>query len=73
MPADKDDKDKELDKVRQAQQFEQNSAWIADNLPLQWRRIYENCMSVGFDAEQSLKLVQTYILSFGSGPKMPPV
>lgn len=69
---DKDDKDKEIERIRQNQQFEQNAAWVADNLPLQWRRIYENCMFVGFDAEQSLKIVQTYILSFGSGDKKAP-
>ena len=72
MPLGKDDKDDDIEKIRQNQQFEQNSSWIGDNLPPMWRRMFESCKLSGFDDDQSLKLVQTFIIAQGTGDKKAP-
>jgi hypothetical protein len=51
--------------------FDQGAAWLADNLPPQWRRMYDNCIKEGFDTLDSLALVKAYIISQGQGDKRP--
>ncbi len=43
--------------------MDQAAAFLGDTFPPLWRRLYEGNLSQGFTEVESLKLVQTYILS----------
>jgi hypothetical protein len=46
--------------------FDQSAAFIADSLPALWRRMYDRLREEGFDAEQAMLLLRTYVhASFG--------
>ncbi len=49
------------DKLRA--QFEQSAAMVVEEMPPLWRQLYNKCLEEGFDNEQSLKLVEVFILS----------
>lgn len=42
---------------------DESSATLADYFAPFWRRLFENCAKEGFSEHDSLRLVQTYILS----------
>lgn len=44
------------------QEFDQALAAMRDSTSRLWWAIYQGCISVGFDTNQSFNLVQTYIL-----------
>lgn len=45
------------------QNLEQSTAFLADNFPPMWRRIYDNLKLVGFNELQAMELLKTYILA----------
>jgi len=49
--------------------YDQAAAFIGDNLPFLWFRIYSNCTLAGFDKQQALELVKAYIMSQGTNDK----
>jgi hypothetical protein len=53
-------------------EYEQSTAFLGEMLPGMWRRLYEGCKEKGFSEMESFKLVQTYIISQGSGNKVAP-
>lgn len=48
---------------KQQSEVDQSAAYLGEAFPPLWRRLYENCIERGFSESESLKLVQTYILS----------
>lgn len=46
-----------------AHNFDQSSAFIGDNFPPMWRRIYLGCIDAGFTPEDALSLLKVYIFS----------
>ena len=62
-----EDPTKGMSKSEQFQQFEQNSAMMADVFPVTWRRIYVNLVREGFTEEQSLSLLKAYIAGMAGG------
>lgn len=50
-----------------AQQAEQSVAFLSEYLSGMWWGLYEKCKEKGFTGDEALKLVQTYILSQGTG------
>ena len=43
--------------------IDQAAALLSDNFPPMWRRLYEALLDQGFTEVESMKLLQTYILS----------
>lgn len=48
---------------REQSNFDEAGAMLADSYPPFWRRMYCNLLKENFNEAESLKLVQTYILS----------
>lgn len=55
-----------LDPKKQ-QEIDQSAAFIGEQLPPVWKRIYDNCVAQGFSEVDSLQLVKTYMIaSYGT-------
>jgi hypothetical protein len=50
-----------IDPEKQAE-MDQSAAWLGDNLPNLWRRLYEECGRRGFSEDESMQLVKAYIV-----------
>jgi hypothetical protein len=48
--------------------LDQSTAFIGENLPPLWKRLYQNCIEEEFSKEQSFELLKMYILSNGTAP-----
>ena len=46
--------------------LEQSQAFLIEYLPTTWRRLFERLKAEGFNDDESLELVKTYIISAGS-------
>lgn len=53
-------------------EVEQLLAQMRDVLPRTWMAIYQGSLAAGFDSHEAFTLTQTYILSQGTAPTMPP-
>jgi hypothetical protein len=48
--------------LKKQQELEQVHAFLGDNYPPLWRRLYDNMLKEGFNETQSFILLQTFIL-----------
>lgn len=53
--------DEELEKIRTAQQLDQNIPMMCDFYATLWYKLYEELLSRGFTSDQSIELVKTFI------------
>ena len=53
--------DDEYDRLKA--KLEQSGAFMRDVLPPQWWGLFVGCKEVGFDDDQSFRLVQTWIMT----------
>lgn len=42
---------------------DQAAAFLGDNYPPLWKRLYDNCVKEGFTEAQAMDLVRTYIFA----------
>lgn len=52
---------------RDTSRFDQGAAFIGDHLPILWRRMYLRSIEVGFDRDQALVLLRTYVFGAAGG------
>lgn len=52
--------------------IDQMAAGIRDGLPRLWYALYVGCVQAGFEKSQAFALLQTFILSNGNRPAIPP-
>jgi hypothetical protein len=50
-------------RLKNESEFEQATSYLANQLPSFWKRMYDKCQEQGFSKQESLLLVNTYILS----------
>jgi hypothetical protein len=50
--------------------FDQGAAFIGDNLPPLWRRIYVSCVEAGFLPHEAMELLKAYIFASAGGKGM---
>lgn len=48
---------------KDVQKIDQGLAFMAENMPPFWKRMYDGCVSSGFNDQQALELVKAYIMS----------
>lgn len=68
--------DDELDSLREhaasIRKLDENTSFMTDHFPRLWRRFFERLKEEGFDNEEALSILKTYIISRGTNSSNAP-